>query len=171
MHTLAEINRMDRPGFVAALGGVFEHSAWVADRAWEERPFPSLEKLHATMMIAVNTAGHATRLALLCAHPELAGSEAAAGAMTADSTSEQARLGLNALGSAELARMAGLNRRYRDRFGFPCIIALRLHADRASVFAEFERRLTGTPAGEEAAAIEQVGHITHARLQRLVREE
>ena len=122
------------------------------------------------MMHAVRAADAAARVGLLRAHPELAGSEAAAGTLTADSTSEQVRLGMHALDPAELARMADLNRRYRERFGIPCIIALRLHADRASVFAEFERRLVGTPAGEEAAALEQVGHITRGRLERLVEE-
>jgi len=170
MHTLAELNRMDRPAFVDALGGVFEHSPWVADRAWNARPFSSVDALHTAMMQALTAADEATRLQLLRAHPELAGGEAIAGSMTADSTSEQARLGLNALTSAELTHMADLNRRYRTRFGFPCIIALRLHPDRASLLAEFERRLDRTAASEEAAALEQVGHITFGRLQRLVEE-
>ena len=171
MHTLAEINRMDRPAFVATLGGVFEHSPWVAERAWKARPFDSLEALHAAMMQEIFTADGATRLALLRAHPELAGREVIAGNMTADSTSEQARLGLNAVTSSELAHMAELNRRYRERFGFPCIIALRLHADRASLLAEFGRRLANDSAGEQVAALEQVGCIAMGRLQRLAREK
>lgn len=162
---------MDRPAFVAALGGVFEHSAWVAERAWDARPFRTLEKLHAAMTQVAREADPAARLGLLRAHPELAGGEALAGNMTAHSTTEQGRLGLDALRPEELKRMSRLNRLYRSRFGFPCIIALRLHADRASVFGAMEGRLSRTQDCEERAALQQVAHITLGRLKGLVTED
>jgi chitin deacetylase len=159
---------LDRDGFVAALGGVFEHSPWVARRAWEYRPFASVEALHAAMMRVMHGAGPEEQLALIRAHPELAGREAAEGTLTEDSTSEQGRLGFTALSRAEFERMAELNRRYREKFGFPCIVALRLHRDRASVMAEMERRLANDRATELTNALEQIGHITRGRLGKML---
>lgn len=171
MQTLAGLNRMDRAAFTAALGAVFEHSPWVAERAHAAKPFASATALHQAMMQAVRAATRAEQLALLRAHPELAGREAAEGTLTADSTGEQGRLGINALSRPEFERMRELNRRYTEKFGFPCIIALRLHAGRASVFAEFERRLANGAAAEIGAALEQIGHIARGRLERLVKED
>jgi chitin deacetylase len=104
------------------------------------------------------------KLALVRAHPELAGAEASEGALTVDSSSEQARLGFLQLTREELEAMARLNRRYRERHAFPCIVALRLHASRASVVAEMERRLTNDSSTEMSNALEQIGHITRGRL-------
>jgi len=109
------------------------------------------------------------QLALIRAHPELAGQEAVAGRLGAHSSSEQTRLGIHALSRAEFERMTDLNRRYRERHGFPCIIALKLHASRASVFAEFERRIGNDTAQEIALALEQIGHIARGRLENMVR--
>jgi len=126
---LEEVNSLGEREFVARLGGVFEHSPWIAERAWHKRPFRSLEDLHRAMLDAV--ASKEEKLNLVRAHPELACGEA----LTVDSTSEQGRLGFNALSRKELEEMNRLNRSYREKFGFPCIVALRLHADRASVMA------------------------------------
>jgi len=144
---LDRLNAMPQAEFRAALGEVFEHSPWVAERAWPRRPFASVDALHAAMVAAVRAAGPKEQLALIRAHPELAGREAADGTLTADSTSEQGRLGFTALTRAELERVARANAAYRDKFGFPCIVALRLHATRESVIAEMERR-----AGNDRAA-------------------
>ncbi len=166
--TLDDANALPARDFVVAFGGVFEHSPWVAERCAARRPFGSVDALHVAMMQAVRCASEAEQLALLRAHPELAGREATAGTLTTDSTSEQGRLGFTALSREELDRVAGINRRYRERFGFPCIVALRLHETRASVIAEMERR-TGAARDEEiATALAQVGHITRGRLARLV---
>ena len=98
---LDAVNRLDQPAFVAALGAVFEHSPWVAELAWRARPYMSVAALHGAMVNAVRAASFAQQVALLRAHPELAGSEAAAGAMTADSSGEQGRLGFTSLSHAE----------------------------------------------------------------------
>lgn len=165
---LARVNSLSRDAFVAAFGTVFEHSPWVAERAHAAGPFDSVEALHRAMMAAAASADEAALLDLLRAHPELGGREARGGAMTAASTGEQGRLGLADLPADEQAVLEDLNARYRDRFGFPCVIALRRHADRASVFAEHRRRLERDRATEIAASLEQIGVITRARLDALV---
>jgi 2-oxo-4-hydroxy-4-carboxy-5-ureidoimidazoline decarboxylase len=168
--TLDELNAVSREAFVARLGAVYEHSPWVAERAWGERPFASIEALHRVMQSIVARAGRAEQLALLRAHPELAGREAQAGALTVDSSSEQARLGFSALSKEEFQKMAALNRAYREKFGFPCIVALRLHASRASVMAQMEQRLAHDGGSELAAGLEQIGHITRGRLEKMLEE-
>jgi OHCU decarboxylase len=165
---LDRLNAMPQAEFRAALGEVFEHSPWVAERAWPRRPFAAVDALHAAMVAAVRAAGPKEQLALIRAHPELAGREAADGTLTADSTSEQGRLGFTALTRAELERVARANAAYRDKFGFPCIVALRLHATRESVIAEMERRAGNDRAAELAAALDQIGHIARGRLDKLV---
>ena len=157
---LEEVNSLGKREFVARLGGVFEHSPWIAERAWHKRPFRSLEELHRAMLDAV--ASGEDKLKLARAHPELACGEA----LTADSTSEQGRLGFNRLSRAELEQMNRLNRSYREKFGFPCIVALRLHATRDSVMAEMARRLQNSAEQELSTALEQIGHITRGRLEK-----
>jgi 2-oxo-4-hydroxy-4-carboxy-5-ureidoimidazoline decarboxylase len=104
------------------------------------------------------------KLKVVRVHPELACGES----LTVDSTSEQARLGFNRLSKEELEEMNRLNRSYREKFGFPCIVALRLHADRASVLTEMARRLRNPPEAELQTALEQIGHITRGRLERIL---
>ena len=168
---LPQVNVLTLEQFVARFGGVFEHSPWVAERAWRSRPFDSLDRLHESMMLVVGESGREEQLALLRAHPELAGREAAKGALTPDSSTEQGRLGFLDLDRSHVQRMAELNRRYRQRFGFPCIVALRLHASRESVMADMLRRLGNTAQAELASALEQVGHITRGRLDKIMEEK
>jgi 2-oxo-4-hydroxy-4-carboxy-5-ureidoimidazoline decarboxylase len=165
--TIAEVNRMSAAEFVRALGGVFEHSPWIAERAFAARPFADVDALHAAMSDAVRGAGRDAQLALLGAHPELAGKEAQTGELTRDSTAEQAAAGLNALTRGELERIVALNRRYREKFGFPFIIAVRRHA-KDGIFREFERRLELAPEAELANGLEQVFAITRLRLDGLI---
>ena len=165
---LSEINALSAGQFIAALGNVFEHSPWIAERVVDKRPFADVAALHAAMTGALSAANPAEQLALIRAHPELAGREAVEGSLTVDSGSEQGRLGLIALSRAEFQCMADLNKRYRERFGFPCIIALALHADRESVLRTFESRLKNGQEQELANALEQIGHITRARLEKML---
>jgi OHCU decarboxylase len=166
--TLAQLNALDEARFVALLGGVFEHSPWVARQAWRDRPFASVDALFRSMRDAVGDARAERQLALMRAHPELAGREASRGELTPDSSGEQARLGLLNLDRSQAERIAEINRRYRQRFGFPCIVALALHASLASVMAEMQRRLGNTEAAERANALEQIGHIARGRLDRIL---
>src|SRR4051812_36504908 len=99
---LTEANALGEREFVARFGSVFEHSPWVAQRAWAKRPFRSVDALHQAMMQAVAQAKKEEQLALLRAHPELAGAEAKQGSLTVDSSSEQGRLGFTRLTHEEL---------------------------------------------------------------------
>jgi chitin deacetylase len=147
---------------------VFEHSPWVAERAWPSGGFHSVDELLAAMMAVVREASREEQLALVRAHPELAGAEAAAGRMTPASAGEQGRLGFDRMARGELEKMRELNRNYREKFGFPCIVALRLHASRDSVLAQMQRRLKNSAEAELANALDQIGHIVYGRLVKLI---
>ena len=107
---ITAVNRMDHPSFLAAFGGVFEHSPWVADRAYAACPFADIDALHAAMRRVVETATRDEQLALLNAHPDLAGKEACAGTMTDASVAEQASAALDRLSPEEMDRIAALIR-------------------------------------------------------------
>jgi 2-oxo-4-hydroxy-4-carboxy-5-ureidoimidazoline decarboxylase len=166
--TLAQINAADETGFMKILGGVFEHSPWVAQAVYSQRPFASLESLWRAMTDCVANASDLQKFALIKAHPELAGAEAKAGSMTLDSTSEQGRLGLTALSPQEALELDHLNRAYQEKFGFPCIIALRLHDSKTSVLDEFRRRLSRARPAEIMAALDQIGVIVRGRLEQMI---
>ncbi len=165
--TLAQINQMTASDFSQAFGRVFEHSGWIAERAFTARPFATVDDLHGAMRSAVLAASEVEQLALLRAHPALAGREAQSGTLTAESAGEQAGAGLNALSSAEMARVAQLNAAYATRFGHPFIIAVRLN-NKETIFSEFERRLAQDAATEQRACLDQVFLITSLRLRDLV---
>jgi 2-oxo-4-hydroxy-4-carboxy-5-ureidoimidazoline decarboxylase len=167
--SLDQVNRMSPGEFSRGFGAVFEHSPWIAERAFARRPFASVHDLHAAMADAVGSASREEQLALLRAHPELAGREAQAGELTADSKREQQNAGLNALARAETERIDALNKAHAQKFGFPFIIAVRLNS-KAQIFAEFERRLDLDPDTELRACLEQVFLITDLRLRDLVAE-
>jgi 2-oxo-4-hydroxy-4-carboxy-5-ureidoimidazoline decarboxylase len=161
---IAAVNRMDKMAFVEAFGGIFEHSPWVAERAYDRRPFASVTHLHAAMADAVRAASREQQTALLLAHPDLAGKEARAGTMTSSSVSEQASAALDRLSPEEMARIAELNRAYRARHGFPFIVAVR-HYTKAGIFHEFERRIESDTGSEHAWALSQVFAIARMRLE------
>ena len=165
--TLAEVNAMGEDAFVAALGGVFEHSPWVAQRAYRARPFASVAALHGAMVAAVDGASEAEKLELLRAHPELAGKAAIRGEMTEDSVREQLGAGLSQCTPEEFARITELNARYNARFGFPFILAVKGY-DRAGILAQFARRVDNDREAEFAECLGQVAKITRFRLDALV---
>ena len=165
-HALAEINRMDSTAFAVAFGKVYEHSAWIAERAFALRPasgFASRAALHAALVATVHAATEGEQIGLLCAHPELAGKEATAGTLTADSTREQAIAGLAAMTAEDVTRLRTLNLRYREKFGFPFIIAARNNTQ-AAIFGSMEARLHNTRTMELHNALAQVGEIARLRL-------
>ena len=164
---LAEVNAMDRVAFVTALGGIFEHSPWVAERAFDARPFAGVEALHGAMVAAMRGAPHAEQLALIRAHPELAGRAMVRNELTADSTKEQAGAGLTQCTPAEYARLVDLNARYNAKFGFPFILAVRGY-DRQGVIAEFARRVERSAEEEFDDALAQIARITRFRLDALM---
>ena len=168
--SLELVNSADKSEFIALLGGVFENTPWIAEDVLACRPFRSIEELHRAMMQCVHDAPPSRQLTLIRAHPELAGREAAEGILTSDSTSEQDRLGFLALTRSELEEISELNRRYRDKFGFPCIVALRQHETRESVIAEMTRRIGNDAATEIENTLQQIGHITRGRLVKIMGE-
>jgi 2-oxo-4-hydroxy-4-carboxy-5-ureidoimidazoline decarboxylase len=164
---MAPINAMDRAAFVEKFGGIFENSPWVAEMAWEKRPFASLDDMHAAMVAGAKNAPVAMQLALLQSHPDLAGKEAQAGTMTASSVAEQASVGLNALSRADMVHISDLNAAYRKKFGFPFIIAVLMHTKEGILF-EFNRRLQNDTQTEFANDLQNVYIITRLRLNKLL---
>ncbi|WP_167784636.1 2-oxo-4-hydroxy-4-carboxy-5-ureidoimidazoline decarboxylase [Ramlibacter rhizophilus] len=161
---LAALLAQGEGAFVARLGGVVEHSPWVAQRAWMRGPFGSWKSVYEAMAGTIFQATRQEQVALLRAHPELAGREATAGAMTPDSNAEQGRLGLLALAPGQMARLTALNARYRGRFGYPFVVALRLHASLESVFQSLEERLAHDASAELTTALQQVCEVMRGRL-------
>jgi OHCU decarboxylase len=164
---LAALNGMSGAEFTAALGAVFEHSPWVAEAAWPKAPFASIDALHAAMIAAARSAPAERQLALIRAHPDLAGRAARTGEMTASSVDEQASAGLLNLSEAEFATFHRLNSAYRERFGFPFIIAVRRHS-KESLLAAFEERLAHSPKTELGVALAEIAAITRMRLDGLI---
>jgi len=161
---LDRLNNSDQAAFVMAIGDVFEHAPWVAERAYAARPFASVAALHDAMMRAVRDAPRDRQLAFLRGHPELAGKVARAGAMTADSKTEQGGFGLDRLTDADFARFERANAVYAKKFGFPFIVCVRLHKSAESILAAFERRVGNDPQAEFGAALSEISHITRLRL-------
>jgi chitin deacetylase len=163
-------SEMDRDAFVARFGGVYEHSPWVAERAWALELGPAhdgAEGVASALARAFRSASPEERLGVLKAHPDLAGRLAQARRLTAASTEEQASAGLDALTDDERATFEALNAAYTARFGFPFIIAVRDH-DKASILAAFRARLEHDRADEIAEACRQVERIAWHRLQGMV---
>ena len=161
--TLDEANALSKEAFVERFGGVFEHSPWVAERVAGMRPFASVTDMHAAMCVEVAKADEVEQHALLCAHPELAGKAAIAGRLTPDSAREQDAAGLRQCSPAEFAALQRMNHAYRERFGFPFIVAV-AGLDRTSVLTRLELRLGNERAAEFAEALRQVERIAAHRL-------
>jgi 2-oxo-4-hydroxy-4-carboxy-5-ureidoimidazoline decarboxylase len=164
--TVADLNAMDQQAFVNRLEGIFEHSPWIAERAWPARPFDSVDSLHAAMLQVLAQASDAEKLALICAHPELAGKEAQEGTLTTASTGEQRGAGLDQCSRDELLRLRSLNARYRERFGFPFVIAVKGFS-RYQIMDAVEARLQHDRPTEFAECLKQIGRIARFRLDAL----
>jgi 2-oxo-4-hydroxy-4-carboxy-5-ureidoimidazoline decarboxylase len=165
--SLSQLNALSEADFVAALGDIYEHSPWVAHAASAERPFATLAGLHDAMTAAVNNASAAATLKLVKAHPDLAGKATRAGKLTADSTQEQASVGLDRLSEAEFARFHKLNDAYQSKFGIPFIVCVRRHT-KDSILREFERRLGHDSADEFDTALSEIFRIGALRLDQRV---
>ncbi|MBH0236571.1 2-oxo-4-hydroxy-4-carboxy-5-ureidoimidazoline decarboxylase [Methylobrevis albus] len=162
--SIADVNGLSADDFVAAFGDVAEHSPWVAEAAAAARPFADREAMVAAFEAAVGAASEAARLALIRAHPDLAGRAALAGAIAEDSKREQAGAGLDSLTPEEFSRFTDLNDRYRARFGFPFIFAVK-GATKHQILAGFAERVDNDPAAEFATALRQIGRIFRFRIE------
>lgn len=156
------INSLDKEQFTEQLGWVFEHSPWVAERAWHSRPFRSVEELSTYMNQVVASATHAEQLALLCAHPDL-GTRAK---VSQSSASEQAGAGLDQLTSEEFEKLLHLNTAYRAKFGFPFLYAVK-GSDKHQILAALEARLELEAEAEFQVALAQVYRIARFRLEEI----
>jgi 2-oxo-4-hydroxy-4-carboxy-5-ureidoimidazoline decarboxylase len=161
--TLDQINQIPESEFISSLGAIFEHSPWVAANVITERPFSSLEALHGAMVNAVKHTSLETQLELIRAHPDLG----AKLRMSQQSVSEQAGLGLDRLSQTEFNQFSSLNTAYRNKFGFPFIIAVRNHS-KETILEQFVKRLENTAQLEIETALEQIATIAKFRLQDLI---
>jgi len=166
--TLAELNACSQAEFTAALDGIYEHSPWIAEQAWRMRPFASLAQLKHALVSVLRDAGPEAQVALIRAHPELAGKAMVAKTLTAESTHEQGRAGLTECTPAEFAHLQGLNAAYNQKFGWPFIVAVRgprgTGLTRHQIIATFERRLAHHPDFERAECLRNIHRIAEIRL-------
>lgn len=175
MTTLSDLNTCTPAAFVEALRGVYEHSPWIAQRAAGMRPFASLAALKQALQASVDQAGEDERLALLRAHPELAGKAAIAGQLTVESSGEQAASGLDRCSPEEYAALQALNAQYGEKFGFPFILAVKgptgRGLTRAAIIETFARRLGNARGDELRECLRQVHRIAEIRLNALLQVE
>jgi 2-oxo-4-hydroxy-4-carboxy-5-ureidoimidazoline decarboxylase len=160
---------LDRTQFVALYGRVYEHSPWIAEAAWSLGLTPrhdTVEGLHQALAAIVDAAAHERQLALLNAHPDLAGRLAVRGELTAESTSEQAGAGLDKCSPDEFRRFTDLNEAYRRKFPFPFIMAVK-GKSRAEILEAFERRIHHDESVEFRTAVAEVHKIALLRLRDL----
>jgi len=158
--TIADLNSLERAEFVAAIGWVFEHSPWVAERAWEARPFANVEGLHQALVEQVERGLPEEQLALLRSHPDL-GTRAR---VSEASSAEQAGAELDQLTQIEFERLRGLNEVYRDKFGFPFLFAVK-GSTKHDILDALERRVRSSREEEYRVAPDQVYRIARFRLE------
>jgi 2-oxo-4-hydroxy-4-carboxy-5-ureidoimidazoline decarboxylase len=149
---LGDLNAVDCAGFVDAIGPIFEHSPWIAERAWDRRPFANTDALMAAMLAVVDAASDDEKITLVRAHPDLAGKAARAGALTEHSTAEQAGAGLDRLSDEQFERFHRLNDAYT----------------RDTILDAFDTRLENNQAAELNEALRNIGMIARFRLEDLL---
>jgi len=165
--SLDQVNSLSHEDFVATFGDIAEHSPWVAEKAAAERPFADRRAMAEAFIDALLTAGEPEKLALIRAHPDLAGRAAIAGDLAEESKREQASAGLDQLTDDERARFSALNEAYQARFGFPFVMAVKGRS-KDEIMAAFERRLQHDRARELRTALEQIERIALLRLNELL---
>lgn len=165
--TLDQLNKMSTQEFVAALGDIFEHSPWGAERVAGKRPFADVRALLDAMTNAVKSASKNEQSALLRAHPDLAGKAARAGKLTQDSTAEQASAGLDQLSDREHESFQGFNTNYQQKFGIPFIVCVRRHT-KDSILKQFAKRLDNSATQEFETALSEIFRIAALRLDQKI---
>jgi N-carbamoyl-L-amino-acid hydrolase len=170
--TFEYLNACSPAEFVETLGGIYEHSPWIPQRAAQQRPFANLTALKLALHAVVTAASEEEQLSLIRAHPELAGKAAIAGTLTKESTGEQAKAGLNNCSPEEFATLQRLNADYNEGFGFPFIVAVKgpdgKGLTRRQIINTFARRLKNRRDAEVAENVRQIGRIAELRLNDLL---
>lgn len=156
--------RPDRDEFVSRFGAIYEHSSWVANETFGLADDPSVDELAKLFADCVDAAPYERKLALICAHPDLAGKAAVAGELTSESTAEQHSAGIDQCTAEEFERFQILNGRYKDKFGFPFVMAVR-NSNRHEILAAFEARIGNDVDTEFATAIGEIHKIARLRLE------
>lgn len=160
---LNTLNTVRREEALIAMVPLVERSPWVVEAVVDQRPFVSDAAIAEALVEVILSASPAQRRTLFSVHPELSGTEAAQGRMTAESTSEQGRLGLDRLPRDQAVRLRVLNAAYRARFGHPFIIALHRVPDLSTLFATFEQRLEATPLEEHTTSLAEIASVIRSR--------
>jgi OHCU decarboxylase len=158
------INELDRAAFVERFGPLFEHSPWVAEAAWRDHPFADREELYEALVGAMYAAPKERKLALIRAHPDLAGKAAIEGTLTKRSKREQASAGLDRLTPDEYEAFTRTNAAYKERFGFPFVVCVREHT-KESILRVAAERLNNTEDEEIRVALEEIAKIARLRLE------
>ncbi len=165
--SLADCNALPAEEFTALLGGIYEHSPWIVASVARQRPFSSIPALKTALQQAVDAASEAAQLALIRAHPDLAGKLAREGRLTPFSAQEQAASGILSMDLGNLETLLAGNAAYRTKFGFPFIICARRHSS-AAILAALATRLRNDPSTERSAALTEIHHIAQLRLDDLL---
>ena len=158
--------QLSKSTFISQFGGVYEHSAWVTEKAYDDGLPKGVEPLVASLRAIIEGAGEVPQLVLLRAHPALAGKLATTGELTKESTSEQAGAGLDECTPEEFAEFTQLNDTYKEKFGFPYILAVK-GRHRVEILDNFRSRVDNTIAQEFREALDQVHQIARLRLEAL----
>ncbi|WP_138494630.1 2-oxo-4-hydroxy-4-carboxy-5-ureidoimidazoline decarboxylase [Paenibacillus pinistramenti] len=161
--SLKELNGLSRSAFVSVLGGIFEHSPWVAEAVFEQGPFRSVQELHGKMLAIVEQSGGERILELIRAHPDLAGRMKVEGY----SAKEQQGAGLDALTAEEYERFTQLNESYKRKFGFPFILAV-TGKTKDDIAAAMKERVQHEPEAERQTALREIGRIAEIRLNQFI---
>jgi len=168
---ISQVNDLSEGEFVSRFGSLYEHSPWVAEQAWNARPFDSLDDLRGAMIEAVRAAPEERKMALIRAHPDLAGKAAVDGELTRESEGEQASAGLDRLSPEEYEAFARMNREYREKFGFPMIVAVRRHSGKESILRNAKERLGNSKEKETETALDEIHEIARLRLEDMIADE
>lgn len=166
-YTIEEANALTPEEFVRRFGDIFEHSPWIAEAVVEKVPFRSLDEIHAAMMKIVNGTSNEEKLALIRAHPDLAGRLTRGTSLTPASSREQASAGLEAVDQKTADQIHELNTAYRKRFGFPFVLCARLN-NVETILEAFAKRLEQSVEVEMAAALDEISKIARLRLKDLI---
>ncbi|GGX45788.1 2-oxo-4-hydroxy-4-carboxy-5-ureidoimidazoline decarboxylase [Saccharospirillum salsuginis] len=162
-------SQLGREDFIQTFADIYEHSPWVAERTYDggiDANCDHIETLHALMAKVLLNAERDEQLALINAHPDLAGKAAVQGELTQASTSEQAGAGISQCTPEEFERFTSLNKAYKDKFGFPFIMAVK-GSNRHAILASFEERIHNDPADEFDRALAEINKIALFRLQKM----
>ena len=165
--SMEEINALEPDEFAARFGFLFEGSPWITARAWNARPFASIEHLHRSFFEVMRRASGDEKLALIQAHPDLVGRAARAGTLSPQSSREQSSAGLDRLSPEEIATFERLNQTYKDRFGFPFVICARENT-KDSILDGFASRLANSRSDEIEIALREIARIVFLRMLEVV---